>query len=209
MIFRKDDRPRSEERLKFYEAARAEMVQRLAIRDQLLIAYIATIGGYFAFVMRYVETAPAYEFIARESLASAALPVICFAFSFVILQHHTVISQMATHIREDLYPARAGIPRHWDNSNIVNPSLNRLKARELAQGMILVLPGAFFFVYILRNTSIAMAHTDAAAIYVSVASFDFIMLYFTARLHLTAYETRKFFRRSPDEVGASALLGKG
>lgn len=186
----------SEERQIFYEAARTEIVQRLGLRDQLLVAYIATIGAYFAFVMdKQLNSAPSQASMLRESLSAIALPIICFVFSYIILQHHTVIAQIARHIRNELYPYKTKGPNHWDSSRLVDSSVNPLKAREMAQGAILLLPGSFLIVYVIRNFQLATAHTDAAFAFIGVVTADLVVLYLTARLHLRAYQTRSDLRR--------------
>jgi hypothetical protein len=102
----------------YYNAARAEIVQRLALREQVLLAGVTTYGVIAGLALK--NTAPDGDLL-------ALLPLLSFGFTFVFFRHQWVMSAIADYIHEGLSPylgigkaegpQEPPVPMHWDACN--------------------------------------------------------------------------------------------
>jgi hypothetical protein len=118
----------------FYESARDELIQRLALRDQTMIAYIATAGAYFGFIVAPAEGASSAAGQPATQLAlMMALPVISLVFTYIITQHHVMIGRIGVYTRS-VYPDSDS---HWDHHYVNWEDKRYLSARTVSQGLLL------------------------------------------------------------------------
>lgn len=139
--------PDEERTQAFYTAIRAELAQRLVLRDQMLIAYVVAAGGYSAYLITFIygpnsQPTPPLLLIGM----GLGLPLICVVFSRLIIQHHVVIHQIAKYVSEELYPAAK--PPEFSVSQSIAAS--PLKSRVWPQFLISILPTALS-IYITVN----------------------------------------------------------
>ena len=98
----------------YFSAARSEVTQRLALREQVLLAGFATFGvvGGLAFSNH------------KEQLLSL-FPVLSIAFSLLLFRHHWLITDLSNYINFELTPSlmpetqnatdNVVVPHHWDS----------------------------------------------------------------------------------------------
>jgi hypothetical protein len=106
--------------LAFYAAARAEIVQRLSMRETTLLAWITTAGVLVGWALK---DGPSND--VKIAIAEL-LPIISLAFTFAISRHTIIIECIGTYLWEDLdgllrqkeLPKVA--PCHWDRSTTLD-----------------------------------------------------------------------------------------
>ena len=72
----------------FYSAARAEIVQRLSLREQTFLAWITTTGVVLGFALRNNQDV--------NLTALKIIPLLSLPFVFVIYRHHKIIHHIST-----------------------------------------------------------------------------------------------------------------
>jgi hypothetical protein len=135
---------------RFYESARAEIIQRIVARDQALLAYAVAAGGYLAFLVDKFSLYRDFKAGASCSAVEMTLPLslLCILFSFVVCQHHIVIGALARYLTHE-WPRNiansGGQPLiQWDGSQSffemhgISQSL-----RSIAQGLAFATPFLF------------------------------------------------------------------
>lgn len=173
--------------LVFYESARDEMISRIALRDQSLIAYIATSGAYFGFVVEGRKDAEeAVASIAMESAIVLVLPILSLVFTYVILQHHIMIGKLGEYTRQ-VFPTGN---HHWDHTYATWEDKRYLSARTISQALLLIMPVAYTAIFAVRAFPIIETLTDKIAVY-SVLMFDVVVFAMIVRLQVWAYALRK------------------
>jgi hypothetical protein len=104
----------SDTKLTFFLNAREELLERIKLRDQALLFYVSGVGAYFAFmVVRHFD--PKSDDLLNLYLCFP-VPVFCLVCTLIVLQHHTVIGDIAAYTRE-LYPPELEL-RHWNTSRV-------------------------------------------------------------------------------------------
>ena len=170
--------------LAFYEAARAEMVERIRLRDAALLAYVVFLGAYFGFALE-PEMLPATGGNWHHAIQLVALPVVSLIFTLVVLQHHLLISHLAHYITMELLPA-AGV-RHWDAWCTAHSGEAKNVTRRSAQGLILIVPSFYAlvrFVHAFRSGGDLVAMAAGAVVTIAIV---FVM----ARWHFRVEGMRK------------------
>jgi hypothetical protein len=125
----------------YYSAARAEVIQRLAMREQVLLAGVTAFGVIGGLALSSGE----------KQYLFALCPFLSFAFTVLLFRHHFLMIDLGRYIRSELNPL-LGItgttrfsPIHWDNWLRNKDSSKRLRiilAMELAGAWLLLwLPG--------------------------------------------------------------------
>ena len=180
--------PTESERVAFYNSARAELIQRIILRDQMLVAYVVSLGGYLAFLIRLDVSSDDGLFAAAASMLG--LPIICMVFSYVVLNHHIMIGKIARYIRRELYP-REYSPTHWDWSESLYQDRDHIVDRVVGQASILVLPLLYGVLFVLKNAAVARRSGVSAVVLVAAASLDIAAIVWCAWLHWKAYQLRK------------------
>ena len=174
----------------FYTAMRAELTQRLVLRDQLLIAYVVAAGSYSAYLITFIygpdaEPKPPLLLIGM----GLGLPLICVVFSRLIIQHHVVIHQIAKYVAEELYPRAA--PPEFSVSRSVAAS--PLKSRYWPQFLVSVLPAALS-VYITVNS--LQADMKAWAFGIAALLIEAAAIAYIAEIHWRANAFRNTMQSS-------------
>jgi len=97
----------------YYSAARAEVLQRLAMREQVLLAGVTAFGVIGGLALAN----------GRQYLLSL-FPVLSLAFAVLHFRHHFLMGHLGQYIRSELDPALGftdveegspQLPAHWDN----------------------------------------------------------------------------------------------
>lgn len=97
----------------YYSAARAEILQRLALREQVLLAGVTTFGVLGGLALsNHME-----NLLCR-------FPLLSLAFTIVLFRHHWLIADLGKYITDELDPslgleqvggpAEAHMPLHWN-----------------------------------------------------------------------------------------------
>lgn len=140
--------------MEYYKSARAELTQRLVLRDGSLLFYIASIGSYLSFIINQHFPADKTNDISIEKAIALCIPLpfICLIFSLLVLQHHMAIGNIGAYIRFELSPYLVDNQkiRNWDNSATLRlQGSGLLNLRLYSQSSILVLPIFYtlFFVW--------------------------------------------------------------
>jgi hypothetical protein len=190
MALRPKRRPGKAIRIAFYESARAEQIQRIAARDQALVAYITVIGAYFGFVLsRQLSERPSISHFLSEAMALSALPLICICFTLIVLNHHGQIRAMSAYVSLELFPNLD--PTHWDNSKTVESTYGMYgHLRFWGQFFVLSAPLLYSIVFVVRNYSI-VACTNLEWLLWTLALLDVGVALSIALIHLRIHGARK------------------
>jgi hypothetical protein len=169
-----------------YESARNELIQRLTLRDQALIAYIATAGAYFGLVV-----APATDGNGRDVAMEAALvlvlPILSLVFTYVILQHHVMIGKIGEFTRT-IMPVNVS---HWDSFYASWPDKSYLSARTVSQALLLIMPIVYAASFTLKVIPLSIPDLSTLIFVYFVLLADVVMFLLIVRLHIWAYRLRK------------------
>ena len=152
--------------VKFYESARAEIIQRILVRDQVLMFYIASIGAYLAFVYNQassinINLCGDLTGVVRHLSLLLPVPFVCFVFTNIVLQHHLVINNLGRYLgiewRKNLKPGVFSM--HWDESLALDASRRQVHTyRSLGQAAILIVPSAYDILELYRVYDICGIH---------------------------------------------------
>jgi hypothetical protein len=110
----------------FYAAARAEAVQRISLRDTTLLAWIATCGVLLGLAVKDDSHGSEMRIWIAE-----LLPAVSLAFGLAIYRHSHIMGLINSYFKDHLNKyLRQGedvsiVPRHWDNSVIMQSKLGR------------------------------------------------------------------------------------
>jgi hypothetical protein len=118
--------------LAFYSAARAEILQRLSMRETTFLAWITTAGLILGWGIQQPSTGASQVFILE------LVPTLALAFGFALYRHSIIIRKLGKHIQDDLnpylnqsrYPDVSSLP-HWDNSDVLKKSARGYLVIEL------------------------------------------------------------------------------
>jgi len=155
-----DDRPASEKRfvaLQYYNAARAEILQRLALREQVLLAFLTAIGVMASLIGHASEPAGPQGLL---RLVLYGVPWLSLAFTMAIRRHNFIIRQLGKYVHDELGAVLcqpltdsdaddANKIRHWDNSRtLLGGTLQRFISREIkSDACFLLIPGICSVIY--------------------------------------------------------------
>jgi hypothetical protein len=118
--------------LAFYAAARAETVQRLALREQTFLAWIGTASVVLGLALGNPTNMPP----AITLLLLEVIPILSLFFGVVIHRHHRIIEHIANsyingELARFLRQPEKQAPRHWDNSGTVKNVMRRFVRQEV------------------------------------------------------------------------------
>jgi len=180
--------PPDDQKMQFYAAARAEVTQRIALRDQTLIAYVVAAGGYLGLVApSQVTVTLTPQNVFQEIAIVVVLPVISLVFTYVILQHHIMIGVLGNYLRS-LFPPDFNL---WERFYTQSRDKGYLRARTFSQALLLVLPLFYTFFFLLRTIPIMGTDALLQGIVPVVLMFDVFVLAAIVRLHFWAYGVRR------------------
>jgi hypothetical protein len=144
--------------LAFYSAARAEIIQRLGLRETTFLAWIATVGVILGIALKNVAT-PNNSLVPVLTLLEV-IPILSLPFAAVIYRHHQIIDYLADsyingELKHFLRQSENSALRHWDNSQTVKDKIHPFVVKELVIYLIFltVLP-----VVILGYVAVSLAY---------------------------------------------------
>lgn len=178
----------ADQTMQFYNAARAEIVERVILRDQALFAYIITAGAYFGFVVQgeSIDVSDNKDILYNCAI-SIVLPTLSLVFTYIILQHHVMIGRMGDYTRS-LFPETVN---HWDQHYISWVDRKYLSARTFSQALLLVMPVIYSGLFLTKAFP-AVAHDwPVLSAVVAVAGFSAFVLVAIIRAHVWAYSVRR------------------
>ena len=173
----------------FYDSARNEIISRIRYRDSALIAYVASIGAYFAYVANahFVEKTTEQVY---EVLLLFPIPIACLLFTLIILQHHMVIGALGNFLSNELWNDQSGII-HWDNSKTLKRIANRSqKFRFFSQAIMLAGPLLYSVIFYKYTTALNPSALKLFQLVCILDGFVFIMIF---ALHINVHMMRKEF----------------
>jgi hypothetical protein len=133
----------------YYESARQEILERVRLRDTLLMFYLGGLGAYLALLFgRHASNA--CHHIAMDSIAIIPLPFFSLIMSLVILNHHAQIAYMVRYLNVEYRPSLSANARRlwWERSVSVTADQPWHKySRTVAQATVLILPLSYEFFY--------------------------------------------------------------
>jgi hypothetical protein len=178
----------AEEANLFYQSARSELIQRLALRDQSLIAYIASAGAYFGFVVQgsYKNTNAGSDVLSEAAIV-VVLPIISLVFTYVILQHHVMIGKLGEYTRL-LFPSGYN---HWDHTYASWEDKRYLSARTISQALLLILPLGYTAIFAMSTLPRVLRDPPVLLVVGTVLLFDVAVFFMIVRLQVWAYELRR------------------
>lgn len=180
----------------YYEMARTELVERITLRDQSLIAYVVAAGTYFGFIVQErtstdavadVGGAQSVDTLLATALTIIVLPVISLVFAFVMLQHHVMIGKIGEYLREE-FPA---VPRHWDQVYAAWPDKRYLNARTISQGILVLIPLLYTGLFAIQTLPSVWNSPAKLAIILGFLALDSAFFVVILRAHLWAFNMRK------------------
>lgn len=169
-------------RVSYYESAREELIERITLRDQTLVAYIASAGAYFGFVVSPRTSENTWH----ELGIVLVLPIISLVFAFVILQHHVMIGKIAAFIRRE-YAGAA----HWDAEYAAWKDKSYLRARTFSQALLLLIPVGYTAAYAAQALQERSPGGGEIPAIVTTLAIDLSVLFWIVRLHFWAYRSRR------------------
>ena len=177
----------SDQKIQCYSAARAEVTQRIALRDQTLIAYIVAAGTYLGLVAPgQTSTTLTSQNIASELALAAVPPIISLVFTYVILQHHVMIGILGDYMRS-LFPEDCNI---WENFYVKSRDKGYLKVRTISQALLLAVPVIYTFAFMKRAVPIAYGNRSLTFAIIMMLIFDATVLGVILWQHIWAYGVR-------------------
>ncbi len=189
------DVPSGPNSVAYYNSARAELIQRITLRDQMLVAYVVALGGYLTFLLQSDQLAKGTLYL--RSIYFLGLPTICVVFSCVVLNHHVIIGKIRRYVRFELFPNT--VPPHWDCSKSLYADRQHVVDRVLGQAFILLLPLLYGVVFAFDNAELARQSIVSTIALIGTVSVDVVALGCCAWLHWKAYDIRKRAAASPPE----------
>jgi hypothetical protein len=177
------------EQVLVYETARDELNQRVALRDQALMAYVVAIGAFFAFALQ--SASPATE---ARMLVALGLPVLSLAFTLIVLQHEINIGL----IRAFMQACVADAAWHWSFYPRVRGGKSFRLYRTLAQALALCTPSLYdlgMAVSAIRSGKSSFGHWDWPILVYSVA-----MTAIVVALHVRVHTNRTDIKASVPRI---------
>jgi hypothetical protein len=172
----------------YYESARDELIERIKLRDYCLIAYIASAGAYFSFIVKdNVKMSGEFHVLLMDVGIVIVLPIISLVFTFIILQHHMMIGKIGKFLRRNYKRP----PIHWEMDYASWVDKRYLSARTFSQGLLLLIPLGYTLAFALNAFHRVGQDCDSRALVVAVVAIDSIILVGIVWLHIWAYEVRK------------------
>jgi phosphatidylglycerophosphate synthase len=192
----------NDQKIQFYSAARAEVTQRIALRDQTLIAYIVAAGAYLGLVAPEQASATlTSQNILGEIGLAAVPPIISLVFTYVILQHHVMIGTLGEYLRS-LFPEGYNI---WENFYVSSRDKRYLLARTFSQALLLTVPIIYTGAFIYRAIPVVYGNKVPTLALRGIFAFDILVIFLIVRQHLWAYgercRTDRVKTQSPNGLG--------
>jgi hypothetical protein len=192
---------------RFYESVRAEMIQRIAVRDQILMFYIASLGAYLAFVYNQNADIGAsctdWTALLRHIFLLVPIPLLCLIFTLLILQHHIVIGNLGLYLntewRRNLKPDAVAV--HWDGSSTLEASSAQVHSyRSVGQALVLSIP-SLVEVLELARIYLACGTSQPWILYFMAAldMFAFVLICYIVRKHMQAHKGRRNMHQKASE----------
>jgi hypothetical protein len=177
--------------LSFYQAARAEIVQRIGLRESTLIAWITSAGV----LIGWGVTQPPHAMRIAE-----VLPWVSLAFGLLIFRHSTIIDALSNYLNHDLYKGlrqnEEHVPRHWDLSNSLHEKIPTYLVLEgvaylLIQNVPPVLAMTYLYVYhpgLICSSTAAQAALLATVLTIVLGA---IFVFYPLKAHQKSVASRK------------------
>ena len=124
--------------LAFYNSARAEIVQRLTLREPTLLAWVATVGVILGLV-------------AKDQGLIQVIPLLCLPFAWVVHRHDLIISYINHYRFEQLDPKLRQndplAPMHFDRWARRQPKVRRFRLVEVVAIKLIQVPVSFWCLF--------------------------------------------------------------
>lgn len=168
-----------------YQSARDELIERIRLRDQGLVVYIASAGAYFEFFVKGTSQLKTPHDFATEAAVVMVLPLISLVFTFVILQHHIMIGRIGRFLRRNYL-----VHEHWDAHYASWATKDYLRARTWAQGLIMLIPLAYAAAFAVNVIPVAQGILWLQFLITAVLLLDGGILFTIVKLHRHATHVR-------------------
>lgn len=171
-----------------YQSARDELIQRVALRDQSMFAYLVAAGSYFGFVVDgKLQISENDRSVIAQIGIVLVLPILSLVFTYITLQHHVMIGKISEFLRELI----GKNPNHWDRFYAEWPDKSYLSARTISQGLLFFVPVIYSAVYFL-NIGYLIYDDKLLLVIISLAIlFDIYVLVMISRLQIWAIKVRR------------------
>lgn len=127
----------------FYDSARAEIIERIGHRDNVLILYLGAIGAIYSV---YLGTDASLDLL-------LAIPFLAVGAAVIVSQHHAVIGQIGNYLSTELHPYFMSLdgdtcPPQWDTSKSCDSyhkkALNQRFCGHILLVVVPAVPGLLF-----------------------------------------------------------------
>jgi hypothetical protein len=115
-----------------YQSVRSEILERIQLRDNVLVMYLGAIGAFFGLSLG-TQAKPEILLI---------IPYFALGATVIITQHHSMIGSLGDFLAREMEPFLKKIGEYapqWDTSNAIRDSSHRLSWRGLTVGYILLI----------------------------------------------------------------------
>jgi hypothetical protein len=164
------DTPQRELALAYYSAERAEVVQRLAMREQVLLASL-TVSGVVA-GLAYNGTPPRTQLL-------LLLPLFALPFALAHVRHTEIIRWLSEYLCDELNKYLVSTPRvyHWDESPKLGRQIKAYLIKETIMHIALICgPGLVAAIYLqFFNVAQPLSCAEEIAVWTCLALALFIM----------------------------------
>jgi hypothetical protein len=169
----------------FYNAARAEILERIKLRDQCILAYIASTAVILGVMFKSDGLEGLYDV---KLIGSVLIPLVCLIFTIVISSHHVAIGNIGQYIVAELYPTST--PPHWDISATRFDKGSAQWPRASSQMLILSLPMLCTIWFLCRSWPATVDDANARALVVALVCLNLGMLVWCSVINVAAYTGR-------------------
>ncbi len=115
--------------INFYNAARAEILQRLSMRETTFLAWITVVGAILSFAATHPPDGKLFE-----PQLLQLIPLLCLPFGLAIYRHSVIITLLGDYLRNELGGhlsqaenatdrKKQDAPPHWDNSRTLSKKI--------------------------------------------------------------------------------------
>lgn len=176
-----------------FNSARAEILERIKLRDQALFIYIAGVGAYFSFSFStQKDLSSKCSLTSVEYFMFLPLPVFSLIMTLTILNHHILIEKLWGYLRQDL--SKHSPIDFWDwSSRPRDPAPTLSYNRTFAQASCLALPLLYEIFVLVSNTAVCSSVEPPIALwfrFFALALCIFTAIY-VAYLHIAVHRYRK------------------
>ncbi|MBU1099798.1 MAG: hypothetical protein KKA84_05265 [Bacteroidetes bacterium] len=170
-----------------FSSARLELIERIKLRDNVVVIFLGAIGVIFSISLRISENKDILYII----------PYLSFGCSLIISQHNSVIGCLARYLVFELEPFLHSINEYapqWDNSTSLKQYLSKaIQYRSISHVVLIVLPSIFALMLLLEDS------LDGSIIQKSLWVIGLVLVAICVDFIIRSHTDRKDFQNEMNE----------